>query len=194
MTKKSKPKPIWFLGVDGVVNAVSLSPPEGFITAAASPGGDYGQFTINYDPEIAKRIRHLHESNLVQVMWLTTWGSGANGELRELLGLPEFEVADEPPLYSRGGYEAWDDTSSGWWKLRTVKRFYEDNPDRKYVWTDDDIALEPEAREWVLDKNIYAVAPSTHKSLTAIDLNFIEQFLIGNLSAQLREAGRMFSA
>jgi hypothetical protein len=94
------------------------------------------------------------------VRWLTTWGAHANGELRELFGLPELAVAGEPPHVSgahgagshgeavatRGGRA---EKKAGWWKLEAVQRIVLTEPERPVIWTDDDLNGERDAVAWV---------------------------------------------
>lgn len=182
--------PIWFLDIDGVINAVTRATPEGFSAGYASPAPDDHKYKIQWNPEVVKRIQEMHDSGLVNVMWLTTWGSGANGALRELVGLCELEVAGEPPSYASGGYNYYQANPRGWWKLGVVQRFYAENPKRKYVWTDDDLALEPEARAFIEGKNIFAIAPNEARSLSLRDLELIEAFLSGKSAPKYRHNER----
>lgn len=173
--------PIWFLGIDGVINAITYACPSGFQEGRACPRGYTAGFSIKWDPRIIEQINDIHDTGLAKVMWLTTWGSEANGELADLVGINKFEVASEAPLYAE---EAWDSANAapgGWWKFSVVQKYYEENPIRRFVWTDDDLNLEKEARAWVVGKQFFIVSPLPHLSLTMNDLDNIRTFLKGPL-------------
>lgn len=170
--------PIWFLDVDGVINLIAHACPDNFSEGEACPGGaDKRKYPIKWSPRIIKALNQLHDSGKVRIMWLTTWGSGANEELRELIGINKLEVAGEPPLYAQGGYSMWDAPPGGWWKLGIVMKFYEENPQRRYVWTDDQIPLEIEAIKWCRGKPILPISPLPHVTLSVGDLDTARKFL-----------------
>jgi hypothetical protein len=180
-TTDPEDRPVWFLDIDGVINAITYACPEGFEEGSASPGEPHGSYPIHWNPYIIEAINEMHDKGWVEVQWLTTWGSGANGELRELVGLQEFTVAAEPPLYAWGSYNknsytTMDDRPS-WWKHAVVQDFHAKNPSRKIVWTDDDLAFEKEASNWVKGKKILAIAPRQAESLRMSDIARIRTFL-----------------
>ncbi len=190
MTTPDDSTPIWFLDVDGVINAITSRDTDRFQSGRANPdgpgAGNY-QFSIRWDASIIARINELQDSGRVKVMWLTTWGSGANGQLRELIGINELEVADEPP--SMRGYASYDDNEpapGGWWKAGTVRTFVENSPaNRKFIWTDDDIIHEPHAIEYIGSHNILAIAPLEYVTLVHDDIDKIELFLDGTIESRL---------
>jgi hypothetical protein len=117
-------------------------------------------------------INRVHDEGIARVMWLTTWGSGANDELRELIGINEFEVASEPPSdYGAPG--------GSWWKFDVVQKYYAENPQRRYVWTDDDLLIEKSARDWVIGKSFFTIAPFPHLTLNTQQISNIEKFCLG---------------
>lgn len=163
--------PIWLLDFDGVLNAFD---------PAAPVLGDWDDwktfvargFRIRYSPKMTARILALHESGVVEVRWLTTWGRFANDELSPQLGLPEFTVAGEMPFRERGG----------WWKLPIAQELFSQG--HSLVWTDDDIINSTPAVEWARqiagsrrasDLRAYA-AP--HGALSESDMDDIEQWLV----------------
>ena len=83
--------------------ASSTPSPSGPTAACGGTGGtgtataDGVEWPIWFSPTVTGTVARLHETGVVEVRWLTTWGAQANGELRALLGMPELEVAGEPP-------------------------------------------------------------------------------------------------
>lgn len=150
VTAPTRTKPIIMLDVDGVLNffphhanfriGESLPFTDGEVGRAnpgSTPHGGYSRsYEINWSPTVIRFFLELHESGKAEVCWLTTWGSGANGELSDLIGFPgNFRVLGEPPrLATRfhtedDSYEDRDD----WWKFTCAKRVRRENPDTKIV-------------------------------------------------------------
>jgi hypothetical protein len=154
-------RPLWLLDVDGVLNAVAKRPDRGVWRdwRHGRATADGVEWPIWFSPTVTGTVARLHESGVVEVRWLTTWGVHANGELRELLGVPELEVAGEPPhvtgdhgAESHGqavAREEPDDAKVSWWKLEAVQRTLIDEPERPVIWTDDDLGSERDAVAWV---------------------------------------------
>jgi hypothetical protein len=144
--------PIWLMDVDGVLNAFDESVP------VIGDWSDWEVFTargfpMRYSPSMIKRIRALHDSGVVEVRWLTTWGRYANTDLTQF-GLPELKVQAEMPFRER----------HGWWKLPVVQQLFEKG--RTIVWTDDDIVSDTKAMHWINEvatssrhNDLYAYAP-----------------------------------
>jgi len=154
-------RPLWMLDVDGVLNAVARRPDRGVWRdwRHGRATADGVEWPIWFSPTVTGTVARLHESGVVEVRWLTTWGVHANGELRELLGVPELEVAGEPPHVSgdhgAGSHgeavarEEPEDGTAPWWKLEAVQRTLLDEPERPLIWTDDDLGGERDAVSWV---------------------------------------------
>ena len=171
-------KPIIFLDVDGVINMFPGTPADDMMVGDARPEPHDRAYRITWWPSILERLKMIHKDGRAYVCWLTTWGSGANGELRELVGLPELPVAAESPQISN--YTGWASSFSrghGWWKFEAVREIVEQHPDRKYVWLDDDLSLEREAFEYAQQSGILAISPQQWEGLTHEHLNKIETFL-----------------
>ncbi|WP_143448553.1 HAD domain-containing protein [Kineosporia sp. A_224] len=87
--------PLWFLDVDGVVNAISAQPDPAvwsdWSTGRATVDGR--PWTIRFSPTVTSTVARLHTEGLAEVCWLTTWGHAVNDDLRVVLGLPELPVA-----------------------------------------------------------------------------------------------------
>lgn len=185
--------PIWLLDVDGVINALPWYVSEGgrdipepawsdYTEVRASPGNDgshypQGGYRITYSPTLVQRIVALHESGVVEVRWLTTWGSGANGELRRKLGIPQLEVSgemDEATAF-QGKYDKYS-----WWKLPCAQKVRAENPGRPIIWTDDDLYQRStaDATEWLHgETGILAIAPDEAHGITPEELAMIESFI-----------------
>jgi HAD domain in Swiss Army Knife RNA repair proteins len=161
--------PIWLLDVDGVLNAWDGNGtcPPGFRQKRCN------NYQITYHPDRIARLRKMHEDGLVEIRWLTTWGSAANTFLGTI-GVPtDLVVVAEPP-HDLGGDQ--------WWKLPHVRDLVAANPDRTFVWTDDDIRYYPEAPRWLRTaaaENVLAIAPDTNTGLTDGHLDTIEAWLKG---------------
>ncbi len=157
--------PIWLLDVDGVLNAVChpSRPPrtwDSWRSGTAIAAGE--RFVITFAPELMTGIRDLHESGMVEIRWLTTWGHDANRSLRHLLELPEFPVAGEPAY------------AEAWWKLPCAVRAAQD--ERPLIWTDDDLDYSEPARAWAAKLDALTIAPEPTVGLTPADLDAIRTY------------------
>ena len=122
--------PIWFLDVDGVVNALARPAPIGYqITTANTMGRGW---RIAYSREVIDFINRVNREGLAEVRWLTTWEQDAHRELAPDVGLDAFPAYDIPD----------DDSPSGWWKADVVARLDRRREARPFIWTDDDLETE----------------------------------------------------
>lgn len=189
--------PVWFMDVDGVLNAFPNSATDKDITRwstfKASPNrwprmteadkeeaqwcpGGLKRYNITFDQSIIDRIVKLHETETARVVWLTTWGRGANGELRAGLRMPSCVSAGEP-TYKFSGLMHTDEDGQ-WWKWGCASRFLEKHPDvTKFVWTDDDLWFEERAFDWAIERGGFPVKADTDTGLTHEQLDAIEQYL-----------------
>lgn len=192
--------PLWLLDVDGVLNAVNLlqdlkaleentSWPdycEGRAESGRSPGHTYN---IIWSPTLIKRITALHESGTVDIRWLTTWETRAQTEIAPLLGLPHFELAGQRDLAAEhrqlttGG----DTPGDYWWKLPLARAAVVDTPDRRLIWTDDDLTSVPEAVQWARQRwengggQACLVMPRWELGISPNQMDVIEAFAKGEL-------------
>ena len=67
--------PIWFLDIDGVVNAAGLDLPPHLVRTDATTAGT--TWPIHYSPQVVEFINMVHRGGLAEVRWLTTWGQDA---------------------------------------------------------------------------------------------------------------------
>lgn len=183
--------PLWLLDVDGVVNAVSLRPDpdvwddwkQGFATA------DDVVWPIHFSPSAIRQIRALLDDGLAEARWLTTWGDAANASLSRLLGLPGLPVEG----LAERGEAAWPPAAGGWhgalfhagsdewWKFPVVRDVVDrEGSGRPLIWTDDDLAVEPEAVRWIRAHvdDALLIAPDPATGLTADDLAAIREFCL----------------
>jgi hypothetical protein len=181
--------PLWLLDVDGVLNAVAKRPDRGVWRdwRRGSASADGVTWPIWFSPTVTGTVARLHESGVVEVRWLTTWGAQANGELRTLFGLPELAVAGEPPHVagdhgadSHGEAVALEANGgrASWWKLDAVRRIVGDEPERPVIWTDDDLGGERDAVTWV-ERNVprrLLVSPRPDVGLTPRQLRAIRSY------------------
>jgi hypothetical protein len=193
-TSPDPQRPLWLLDVDGVVNAVVKRPDRGVWRdwRRGTASADGVEWPIWFSPTVAGTVARLHSTGVVEVRWLTTWGAQANGELRALLGMPELEVAGEPPhVTSADGAGSHgeavaraesaaepDDEPSAWWKLEAVQRIVQREPDRPVIWTDDDLSGERDAVAWV-ERNVprrLLLSPRPNLGLTPRQLRAIRSY------------------
>jgi hypothetical protein len=183
-------RPLWLLDVDGVLNAVAKRPDRGVWRdwKHGKATADGVEWPIWFSPTVTGTVARLHETGVVEVRWLTTWGAQANGELRELMGLPELAVAGEPPHLAEDhgadshgeavAIEKADDGKVGWWKLEAVQRILADEPERPVIWTDDDLGGERDAVTWV-ERNVaqrLLLSPRPNTGLTPRQLRAIRSY------------------
>ncbi len=185
-------RPLVLLDVDGVLNAVpyfgrSEAWSDWQVGEAAAAGS---RFRITWSPSVVDAVLSWRE--VAEVQWLTTWGRDANASLRHLVGLPELPVAgthDEvvaPP--GTGDPEAGtlaaltpaapDPLTGRWWKFDVVRRLVHDDPDRRLVWIDDDLARQEDIRAWMRrEAQCLLVAPEPSSGLTPAHLESVDIFL-----------------
>jgi hypothetical protein len=165
--------PILLLDVDGVLNAVLPERSERWAQ------GVFNGFLISWDPTITARLRELHESGQVEIQWLTTWGKDADRLLAEPLGLPRGLRTRACGLAAPTGFTGRLGGQSGWWKLAAAREAAEEEPDRRIVWIDDDLAeLAADTGDWLAaNPHVLVVAPNVFAGLTHAQLDAIEAWL-----------------
>lgn len=184
--------PLLLLDVDGVLNA--FDSPVDASDQAWRHGFARAQGTlwpITFSPVVVAALRAWHEQGRVEVQWLTTWGHAANDSLRELLGLPQLQVAgtydDEPS----DGVAADDDSSLAgatpsapytlagtWWKYDVVRAVLRDQRGRRVVWVDDELTQDSEFTAWARRQpDLLPLGPHAARGLTTDDLEVIDRWL-----------------
>lgn len=189
-TSTAAQPPLLLLDVDGVLNA--LGDDDEYATAWPKWCGGYAtadgtKWPFTWAPAVIERLRAWHEAGYVEIQWLTTWGQGANGELRELLGLPELVVAgtydeddagaatvDGGTSHASTAPAAPDPLSGRWWKYDVVRRVIAERPGRLVIWVDDELhdAASPFAR-WATGHDVIAIGPEGMVGLEPPHLDLI---------------------
>lgn len=166
------------MDVDGVLNIFPKSNRYTVERGEASPfisDDDYAgtTFPITWRPDITKRIMDMHDRGIVKVVWLTTWGYGANYGLHSLIGFHRLDVIADPEHvpYRNMGFQ-------NWWKALAVRTYLEENNPKKIVWTDDDLGYHKNSVADIYDRvDALMISPNERHGLTAHDLDAIEKFL-----------------
>jgi hypothetical protein len=167
------PPPILLLDVDGVLNAVRRELPEGWRRET------YNGFVLSWDPTVVARLRELHDSGRVELQWLTTWTEKADELLAEPMGLPRGLRTHRREGESPTGYDGERRGLPGWWKLGAAREAALDDPQRRIVWIDDDLAEPAEdTHAWLAaNDHVLVVAPDFEVGLTHAELDRVEAWL-----------------
>lgn len=165
--------PLLLLDVDGVLNAVGS-------TARHRQSAVFAGYTLSWDPTVTARLAEWHTGGRVELQWLTTWASNADALLAEPMGLPRGLRVHERP--DGGGPTGFTGTLAGaprWWKLVAARTVAEENPDRRVVWVDDDLAMQAEDTQAFLadHPHVLVVAPELATGLTHEHLDDVERWL-----------------
>lgn len=176
-------KPVWLMDVDGVLNIIGWGS-DGVKKAWDDTYRFVAMgFQITVSPRMIRSIEGWRRSGLVEVRWLTTWEDHANEFLSpefdwpqnlQVAGRREESQLERPRKFSESRVSYREDV--GWWKLEFAQAVYETGV--PVIWTDDDIAFAPDAKEWlrtVDDDRMLAISP--HSGLTPGDLVRIERFI-----------------
>lgn len=183
--------PLVLLDVDGVLNAVAPQSDPSVWTdwrhgRAVAAGRSW---TIRWSPSVVAAVHDWRE--IAEVQWLTTWGHDANAGLRTLLDVPELAVAGTyddagdpgerdllPGTLSAVTPAAPDALTGHWWKFDVVRRLLRDEPTRRFVWIDDDLAGQADVRGWMAaHADCLCLAPRPTTGLRPDDLAVVGHFL-----------------
>lgn len=165
--------PLLLLDVDGVLNAVGS-------TAADRETARFAGYTLSWDPTVTRRLAEWHERGRVELQWLTTWAGNADALLAEPMGLPRgLRVHERPDGQGPTGFTGTLAAAPRWWKLAAARAVAEEEPDRRIVWVDDDLALQAEdTQEWLAARShVLVVAPDLATGLTHEHLDDVEAWL-----------------
>lgn len=173
-----KIKPVWFIDVDGVINA--LPKPAQIIHETVYDSWQHTQvltYNILYSPELIANINRLSE--MADIIWLTTWNGHAPTLLAPALGLHDFGFAKAEGTNSSFDLTGQEPTTR-WWKLNAIlEHLYHDQ--RPFIWTDDDISLEVrhaiQGRASFEGVENLLITPNSNIGLTTRDTNLIESFI-----------------
>lgn len=166
---------VWFLDVDGVLNAAGDLVRDGYEHRQVSVHG--WPVTVTFQPEVVRRVDAIGRA--ARVVWVTTWREDAVHELAPALAIDTvLEVAPDPD--DGRSYASLPSNPLGhrWWKLGAVLDFLRLNPARAVVWTDDDLsdAVRAEFRASFRGPSLL-MAPSPDDGLTTEQISRIERFV-----------------
>lgn len=119
------------------------------------------KFHLCWSTELIQSLNELSETPSVEVVWATTWRNlaptifspttGVKGEAWRVLHAPWERIEQRSP----------------WWKHDLVMQDIAANPVEKFVWVDDDLAINPEAVEWAQSiPGSKVIIPSAFTGLT----------------------------
>lgn len=170
-------RPVWFLDVDGVLSPYHRTADcDRYLYDYAGGGG-----CVPFRQAVVDRIARMHASGLVEVRWLTTWGAD------------EVQEWQRPGLgpFARGDTDI--DGPFSWWKANTVLAYLTDNPDRRVLWTDDEIDVNTHRATRVREAGgdrLFAFAPDKFVGLTDEALDQVEAWLRVGSDAEAGAHGR----
>lgn len=178
-----KTKPVWFLDVDGVINADKPYKNKWGnwkhgVVHTRSLFDEPISLDIHWAQEVVDFLNNLMDT--VDVVWLTSWSDTANTELVPLIGLNQtlpnaFTLAE----FVVPSHPAWKEV----WNLKrtTVRTLIGEGgkfEGRPFIWTDDD--LDRSARQefnYLGKRNTLFVRPFETTGLIPADLKRITDFL-----------------
>lgn len=131
-------KPIWFLDVDGVINACSKISNIHYSQFPRWEETIVNGYTIRYSPDVIDFINRM--SDRVEIRWLTTWRDKAVTDLAPKLGLKDFPFEDaEGRWNAHGSFNGQNHLPENrWWKLNVILKHIE-TAGENFIWTDDDM-------------------------------------------------------
>lgn len=158
-----------YLDVDGVVNAFG---PSG-VTDWGSTWkiADAGILEVAFAPEAVDELNSLAGHPAVRFVWLTTWERMAPQYLCPAIGL---KGQHWPVLSSQG----WDEEPE-WWKLVALRKDLAASGSNRFVWLDDQLAHQTDARSWAeyQQDRVLCVSPNPRTGLSRRDLAAVRAFL-----------------
>jgi hypothetical protein len=123
---------------------------------------DWGdKFHLCWSNELIDSINALSQAGNVEIVWATTWRNLAPKIFSPTTGIKgeDWRVLHAP----------WEriEQHSPWWKHELVMADIKANPVEKFVWVDDDLAINPEAVEWAESiPGAKVIIPSAFTGLT----------------------------
>lgn len=168
MTSSVAPVSI-YLDVDGVVNPFS---PVG-TTDWGGPWqvADAGILEVAFAPELVDELNDLAGHPATRFVWLTTWERLAPEFLCPVIGL---NGQDWPVLSSQG----WDEGPE-WWKLTALQKDLAESGATRFVWLDDQLGRESDARSWAdwQQDRVLCISPDPRQGLSRGDIAAVKAFL-----------------
>lgn len=167
--------PVWFLDVDGVVNA-SPAPSRRWMpqfthrVVSVELDGRTEELPLWWRPAVVDFINEASRSGQVRVCWLTTWGQSAREVFGPAVGLDELPVVGEQP----DGAGAYPDDDL-WWKVAEIRGLVPD--DGRVIFTDDDLNSRSRAQLRDTYDSPLLLTPMSSPGLTDEHLNQITRYL-----------------
>lgn len=165
-------RPVLFLDVDGVLNALRQTPWAKATRTRVHPDGSHFGYQINTSVLLGERLQQLE----VDIHWLTTWRDEANTLIAPLAGLP-----DDLPVVQWGS-KIGDASIIG--KTNAVSQWAEANPGHPYIWVDD----EHDERYLTTDRSL-VIGPNPRHGLVPEEIDLIEQWVLDLAAAVPFEDG-----
>jgi hypothetical protein len=173
-------KPVWFLDVDGVINAVSKIENVHYSQFSTWEETVVNGYKIRYSPEVVDFINKMSER--VEVRWLTTWRDKAVEMLAPALGINVFPYDNAEGRWNPNGSFGGQNylPENRWWKLNVILNHIE-NGGEHFIWSDDD--LNPYVRNYVRKiadvegMETVFITPEMKYGLTGQNLERIEKFV-----------------
>lgn len=165
--------PVWFLSVDGVVNALGPADHhdvDDFVSTVAATRGETR--SITFSPSIIDRINRLSCDRIVEIRWVSEWEQDARSLFAPAVGLDAFLAHSNPQEV---------ESPMSWWKGAIVIGEYLKSG-RPFIWTDDE--LDEEIVESFSEEPVplLLLAPDPAVGLTQTQLDQIEEFARSDLS------------
>lgn len=192
MIMTEKQLPIWWLDIDGVINAFpkrqktyNLSWNGANCPVPDEEDGIVRVFPITWRTEVVDFINGIHRDGLAEIRWLTTWGNYARTHFAPLVGLDDFPVIDyKPPASGAPENVVWLPT---WWKLGVLRKT-PDIEQRRFIFTDDDLGKESKA---IIRRDIAGDEPLL---LTPLASKGLEDHHLKRIRDYLEQSDRSFHA
>lgn len=123
---------------------------------------DWGdKFHLCWSTELIESLNSLASNESVEIVWATTWRN-----LAPTIFSPATGVRGEEWRVLHASWERIERKDS-WWKHELVMQDIMANPVEKFVWVDDDLAINPEAVEWARSMpGAKVIIPSPRTGLT----------------------------
>lgn len=173
----SRPRPVWWLDLDGVVNATpapSRRMRDQFehheVTVNDGGRGIVVGLPLWWRPRVVDFINDVHRRELAEVRWLTTWGDQARTIFAPTVGLD-----DLPVLATRPDGPGADPTDDPWWKVTAIRDLH-DGGDR-LIFTDDDISRRVREQLRTLTGAALLITPMPSPGLTDDHIEKIRAYL-----------------
>jgi hypothetical protein len=129
-------KPVWFVDVDGVINALVDYVNKPHLNSYSDwEALNVNGYIIVFSPAMVESINSLSET--IDIVFMTTWAEAAANDLAPALGLNIKRFLRSDGSNSSFEYQG-NDASKRWWKLNGILDHINQDQ-RPFIWTDDDM-------------------------------------------------------